>query len=100
MKETLQISGNNIVSSSLGWTLELLSVRALQYAEPDRTLLLEIEDCPTVTGELEWIISTPENWVWKVADGNEPVAEEKIPEILNRVSLAFWKLDMPIKEIV
>ncbi|HLZ18307.1 MAG TPA: hypothetical protein VKO67_01770, partial [Smithellaceae bacterium] len=88
------------LESSLGWRLDILSLSAVQYAEAGRSIKLEVEDRPRVTGELEWIIYAPDNWVWKSADGEEPVATEKIPEILNRIRLAFWKLDMPIKEIV
>lgn len=100
MKETLQNIDNKSIISSLGWKLDILSVNAIQYAEQGRTITLEVEDRPKVTGELEWMIYTPENWIWKSKDLEEPVAKEKISEILNRISQAFWKLDMTIREIV
>ena len=100
MKETLQIRDSKSVSSSLGWQLDILSLTAIRYTEAQRTITLEMEDRPNVTGELEWILYLPETWVWTVGDGKEPVEQKKIPEILDRIGQAFWKLDMPIRKIV
>jgi len=100
MTETLQIISGKCVTSPQGWQLDILSLGAVRYAEAERSIILEVEDRPNVTGDLEWILYTPDNWVWTISDRKEPVEKGKIPEILNRIGLAFWKLDMPIKEIV
>jgi len=98
MKETLRIVGKNSVESSVGWKIELLSPEILTYREGEKSIHLEMEDRPDVGGELEWIIYMPEYWTWREKD--EPLAREKVPEILKRIDLAFWKLDLKIKEIV
>jgi len=100
MKETLQVINGKGVSSSLGWTLHVLSLTAIQYEEGDRILTLTVEDRAKVTGELEWILYTPEAWNWTIGDRQEPVEKDRVSSILNRITLAFWKLDMPIKDIV
>lgn len=100
MTETLQVIEGKSVTSSLGWRLDLLSGDAVQYTEAQRSLKIKIEDRARVTGELEWILYTPESWIWTVGDRREPVGPERIAEILNRIDQAFWKLDMPIKRIV
>jgi len=100
MKEQLRNIGDKSVESSLGWKVDILSESAVRYAEAERSMILEIEDRPRVTGELEWIIYTPDSWFWKGPDQEEAVSAEKSHEILDRISRAFWKLDMPIKEIV
>jgi len=100
MKETIKAKNDKSVESSLGWRIDILSVDSFQYQEHGKTIVLEIEDRPDARGELTWIIYTPENWRWENKENDEPVAPEKISEILNRVSLAFWKLDMKIKEII
>ena len=97
MKEIVLAINDGTVESSLGWRVEIISVDFLEYSEDGRTIKLEIEDRPDVGGELEWIIYTPENWVW---NNDEPLTKEKISDILNRIDLAFWKLDMKIKEII
>ena len=98
MKETLRIVGKNSVESSMGWKIELLSPEILAYREGEKTIHLETEDRPDAQGELEWILYTPERWAWREKD--EPLAREKVSEILKRIDLAFWKLDLKIKEIV
>ncbi len=98
MKETLRIIGKDGVESSSGWKMELLSPEILVYREGEKSIHLEMEDRPDVGGELEWIIYTPEHWTWSEKD--EPLTQEKVSEILKRIDLAFWKLDMKIKEIV
>jgi len=49
---------------------------------------------------MEWIIYLPANWIWEKPNDDKPVAPEKISEILNRIDLAFWKLDMTISKII
>ena len=100
MKETLKIINNKIVESSLGWRINILSIDSLQYQEDGKTILLKTEDYPDVSGELEWIIYLPVNCRWQNADNEEPFSDEKMDEIVERISLAFWKLDMKIREIV
>jgi hypothetical protein len=97
MKEIVLAISDATVESSLGWRVEMISVDFLEYSEDGRTIKLEIEDRPDAGGELEWIIYTPENWVW---NNDEPLMKEKISDILNRIDLAFWKLDRKIKEII
>ncbi len=100
MKEQLRNIDDRCIESSLGWRLDILSLSAVRYAEAGRSIKLEVEDRPRVNGELEWLVYVPESWIWKSEDGEEPVAPEKVSEILSRIRLAFWKLDMPVKEIV
>jgi hypothetical protein len=97
MKEIVLAISDATVESSLGWRVEMISVDFLEYSEDGRTIKLEIEDRSDAGGELEWIIYTPENWVW---NNDEPLMKEKISDILNRIDLAFWKLDMKIREYV
>lgn len=98
MKETLRITGKNRVESSLGWKVDIPSSDTLIYEEEGKSIRLELEDRPDAQGELEWILYTPERWTWSEKD--ESLAQEKISEILKRIDLAFWKLDLKIKEIV
>jgi hypothetical protein len=42
----------------------------------------------------------PGNWIWKDTNSGALIAPEKISEILSRIEMAFWKLDMKIKEII
>lgn len=100
MKETLRNIDQKSVESSLDWRIDILSIDSFQYVEEVKSIKLEIEDRPDVRGELSWIVYLPASWIWKDANNDEPVAPEKIPEILNRISLAFWKLDMKIREMV
>ncbi len=98
MKETLRIIGKYTVESSSGWKVELPSFDVLIYEEEGKSIRLELEARPDVQGELEWILYTRERWTWR--ENDEPLAREKISEILKRIDLAFWKLDLRIKEIV
>jgi len=99
MKEIIKTLNDKSVESSLGWRIHVLSPNALQYSEKDKTITLEIEDRPDARGELTWIIYLPVNWVWTDANNTgDPVASEKISEILSRIETAFWKLDMKIRE--
>ena len=100
MKEILKTILDKSVESSLGWRVDILSLARFRYTEQGKTIDLILEDRPSVGGELEWIIYLPEKWVLKDNLEEELVLPERIPEILNRISLAFWKLDMPIKEMV
>ncbi|MBP7341438.1 MAG: hypothetical protein GXY72_09100 [Deltaproteobacteria bacterium] len=98
MKEVLQTTGSRCVESSAGWKVDILSSDALVYAEEGKSIRLELEDRPDAQDELEWILYTPERWSWREED--EPLTQEKISDILNRIELAFWKLDLKMKEIV
>ena len=99
MRETIKTIGNKTVESSLGWKVDILSVNVLRYMEEGKTIDLEIEDRPNVSEELEWIIYTPPTWFWN-ANVDEPIAQEKISKIINRIELSFWKMDMSIKDIM
>jgi len=99
MKEHLQTTGDKCVESSLGWRVEILSAGKLRYQEESRTIELEIEDRPDTLGELEWILYTPATWLWKT-DQDQVIEEEKVSDILNRIELALWKLDMKMKQVV
>ena len=100
MKEIIRTLNDKAVESSQGWRVDILSINSFRYAEQDKMIELEIEDRPDVGGELTWIIYLPANWVWANPNSGEPVAPEKVSEILNRIEMAFWKLDMKIKEYV
>lgn len=82
----------------MGWKVDIPSSDVLIYEEEGKSIRLELEDRPDEQGELEWILYTPERWTWREKD--EPLAQEKVSEILKRIDLAFWKLDLKIKEIV
>jgi hypothetical protein len=99
MKETLRLNDGKSVESSLGWKIDILSIDSFQYAESDKTMKFEIEDYPDERGDMEWLIYLPAEWRWGNSFDNEPVMPEKISEIINRIELAFWKLDMTIKEM-
>jgi hypothetical protein len=98
MKEIIKIIDDKTVESSLGWTIVISSIDSLQYQEQGKTISLEIEDYPDEMGELEWTIYVPTNCRWQGTD--ETIDQEKMDEIIKRISLAFWKLDMKIKEII
>ncbi|HOC58354.1 MAG: hypothetical protein KBA28_02245 [Syntrophaceae bacterium] len=98
--EILSVLNDQSVESSRGWKIKILSVSSFLYQEAGKTLRFALEDCPNETGEMEWIIFLPENWAWNKPFHGEPVPSEKRAEILNRIDLAFWKLDMKIKEVV
>lgn len=100
MKEIIRAVNNKTVESSQGWRIDILSIDALQYSEGSKTIKLEIEDRPDTGGELTWIIYLPPNWIWNDTNNGESVTSEKISEILSRIEMAFWKLDMKIKEYV
>ncbi len=99
MKEILKTTGDKSVESSLGWKVEILSINSLRYSEEGHAIKLEMEDRPDTIGELEWIIYLPDNWSWP-GRNDDSLSEGKISEILKRIELAFWKLDMKIREIV
>jgi hypothetical protein len=100
MKEVITAIGDHTVESSLGWRVDILSVNSIQYQEKDKTITFEIEDYPDFTGELEWTIYIPPKCTWQGRIHNEEtINQEKLDEIIDRISTAFWKLDMKIKEI-
>ena len=100
MKEIIKIINEKAVESSLGWRIDILSIDSFQYLEQGKTIEFEIEDNADERGEIHWIIYLPAIWRWKGIRNDEPIAPERIPEIVNRISFAFWKLDMNIKEIL
>jgi hypothetical protein len=100
IKETMRRIDDRSVESSLGWKIDILSGNSFGYTEESGTIKFEIEDRPDELGNMEWIIYLPTNWIWEKPHDDRPVAPEKISEILNRIDLAFWKLDMTIREIV
>lgn len=100
MKETVKIINDKTVESSLGWTIVISSIDSFQYQEQGRTISFKIEDYPDVSGELEWTIYVPTNCRWQGANNEESISDEKMDEIVERISLAFWKLDMKIKEMI
>lgn len=100
MQEIIKIINEKAVESSLGWRIDILSIDSFQYQEQNKTIQFELEDSPDEKGEIHWIIYLPAIWRWKSSGNDHPVAPDRIPEILNRISLAFWKLDMNIKEIL
>jgi hypothetical protein len=100
VQEIIKIINERIVESSLGWRIDILSIDAFQYQEQNKIIQFELEDSPDEKGEIHWIIYLPAIWRWKGIGYDEPIVPERIPEILNRIGLAFWKLDMNIKEIL
>ena len=99
MKETVKASNDTRVESSLGWSVEITSPDVLVYSEEERSLLLEIEEHGKGGSPEEWIIHWPAVWGWN-GRKEDPISQQKRYEILDRIELAFWKLDMEIKEIV
>ena len=100
MKEIITAMGDLSVESSLGWRVDILSLNALRYQEKDKTITFEIEDYPDARGELEWTIYIPPKCKWQgQIHHEETIDQEKLDEITDRISTAFWKLDMKIKEI-
>mgnify|MGYP001769609513 CR=1 FL=1 len=87
------------VESSLGWKVSILSIDSMVYQENDKKIFFKIEDYPDAMGELEWTIYIPTQCRWKGANDQDIIDQEKLDEIIDRVSTAFWKLDMRIKEI-
>ncbi len=100
MKEIITAIDNHTVESSLGWRVDILSINALRYQEKDKTITLEIEDYPDAMGQLEWTIYIPPKCKWQGENHQEEIIDQqKLDEIIERISTAFWKLDMKIKGI-
>jgi len=100
MKEIITEIDDRTVESSLGWRVEIVSINALRYQEKDQTITFEIEDYPDFAGEPEWTIYIPPKCKWQGQSHDEAtIDQEKLDEITDRISTAFWKLDMKIKEI-
>jgi len=100
MKEIITATDDHTVESSLGWRVDILSMDALRYQERDKTITFEIEDYSDAIGELEWTIYIPPICKWQ--DENHPeeiIGQEKLDDIIDRNSTAFWKLDMKIRGI-
>ena len=100
MKEIIKAIEDKTVESSLGWRVDILSWDALRYQERDKTITFQIEDYPDAMGELEWTIYIPPKCKWQEENHHEEIIDQqKLDEIIDRISTAFWKLDMKIKEI-
>ena len=99
MKEIITAIDDKMVESSLGWKVSISSIDSMVYQENDKKIFFKIEDYPDIMGELEWTIYIPVKCGWQGANDQEMIDQEKLDEIIDRISTAFWKLDMKIKEI-
>lgn len=97
MNESVKMINDKTVESSLGWKVCILSIDSFQYQEDGKTIIFKIEDYPDALGELEWTIYVPVKCRWQGANHEEIIDQEKMDEIIDRISTAFWKLDMKIK---
>ncbi len=100
MKESLKILNDQTVESSSGWRVEILSTDSLMYSEEGKSILLELEEQRDAMGaDVEWTIYEPLAWCWD-KQKEQIISQKKSSEILNRIELAFWILDLKIKEII
>ena len=100
MKDSLKILNDQTVESSSGWRVEILSTDSLMYSEKGKSVLLEIEEHrDTIGADVEWTIYEPLAWSWD-RQKDQIIPQKKSSEILNRIELAFWMLDLKIKEII
>lgn len=97
MNESVKMINDKTVESSLGWKVCILSMDSFQYQEDRQTIIFKIEDYPDARGELEWTIYIPVKCRWQGVNHDEIIDQEKLNEIIDRISTAFWKLDMKIK---
>ncbi|MHB8138419.1 MAG: hypothetical protein ACYDGO_08550 [Smithellaceae bacterium] len=99
MKDSLKIIDDQTVESDSGWRVEMLSIDSLMYSEEGKNILFEVEEHRDAGGaDVEWIIYEPLAWNWD-KQKDQIIAQKKRSEILNRIELAFWMLDLKIKEI-
>ncbi len=100
MKDSLKILNNQTVESSSGWWVEILSTDSLMYSEEGKSILFEMEEHRDAIGaDVEWTIYEPRVWCWD-KQKEQIISQKESSEILNRIELAFWMLDLKIKEII
>jgi len=100
MKDSLKIINDQTVESASGWRIEILSSESLMYSEEGKSILFEMEEHRDASGaDVEWTIYDPLAWSWD-KQKNQIIPQKKSSEILNRIELAFWMLDLKIKEII
>jgi len=100
MKDSPKIIDDQTVESDSGWRVEILSSDSLMYSEEGKNILFEIEEHRDSGGvDVEWTIYEPLVWSWD-RQKNQIIPQKKTSEILNRIELAFWMLDLKIKEII
>jgi hypothetical protein len=70
------------------------------YSEEGKSILFEIEEHrDSGAVDVEWTIYEPLVWNWD-RQKDQIIPQKKSSEILNRIELAFWMLDLKIKEII
>lgn len=100
MKDSLKIIDDQTVKSDSGWRVEILSIDSLMYSKEGKSILFEIEEHRDASGaDVEWTIYEPLAWNWD-KQRDQIIPQKKRSEILNRIELAFWMLDLKIKEII
>jgi len=100
MKDSPKIIDDQTVESDSGWRVEILSSDSLMYSEEGKSILFEIEEHrDSGAVDVEWTIYEPLVWNWD-RQKDQIIPQKKSSEILNRIELAFWMLDLKIKEII
>ena len=100
MKDSLKIIDDQTVESDSGWRVEILSSESLMYSVEEKSILFEIEEHRDAGGaDVEWTIYEPLEWCWN-RQKEQIISQKESSEILNRIELAFWMLDLKIKEII
>jgi hypothetical protein len=100
MKDSLKILNDQTVESSSGWWVEILSTDSLMYSEEGKSIIFEMEEHRDAIGaDVEWTIYEPRVWCWD-KQKEQIISQKESSEILNRIELAFWMLDLKIKEII
>lgn len=100
MKDSLKIIDDRTVESSSGWRVKILSTDSLIYSEEGKSVLLELEEHRDAIGaDVEWTIYEPLAWCWD-KQKEQVISQKESSEILNRIEMAFWMLDLKIKEII
>jgi hypothetical protein len=100
MKDSLKIIDDQTVVSTSGWRMEILSSESLMYSVEEKSILFEIEEHRDAGGaDVEWTIYEPLAWRWDRYK-DQIIPQKKRAEILNRIELAFWMLNLKIKEII
>ena len=96
MKDSLKILNDQTVESSSGWWVEILSTDSLMYSEEGKSILFEMEEHRDAIGaDVEWTIYEPRVWCWD-KQKEQIISQKESSEILNRIELAFWMLDLKI----
>ena len=100
MKDSLKIIDDQTVESASGWRIEILSIDSLLYSDEGKSILFEMEEHRDAIGaDVEWTIYEPLVWCWD-KQKEQIISQKEGSEILNRIELAFWMLDLKIKEII